>query len=154
MGRLRDNIAKEKARRARRIKEGKVSRRAVRFEATAPERDSFTRQHAHSLLAMEQMINTTARSANLDDAQVEAAIKAILQRTEPVNLGVQQLVAALKTEQERLNCDDETWDMGLCVVYRSLKTVSQCNKGETSYLDYTADFIRNAKPKTRDPRLM
>ena len=145
MAKLSDKIAQAKKRLARREREGKLALTPqVKLKATTGEQNRITRQHPRMLLKIEQTLVAMGTKVGADDADVDTAIRAILERKLTVSGAAQQLVESLHTSQLELSCDEETWHSGLRVIYRSLTTRSKCRRGDTDYLDYATRFVANA----------
>ncbi len=145
MTKLHDKIAQAKKRRARREREGKVvSTPQVKLKATTGEQNRMTQQHPRILLQIEQTLVAVGTEVGADDADVDTAIRAILERKPTVRGAAQQLVESLNPSQLQFSCDEETWHAGLRVIYRSVTTRSKCRRGDTDYLDYATRFVANA----------
>lgn len=146
MAKLLDKIAQAKKRRARREREGKVvSTPQVKLKATTGEQNRITRHHPLMLLKIEQTLVAVGTEVGADDADVETAIRAILERNPTVSGAARQLVESLNTRRLEISCDEETWHSGLRVIYRSVTTRSKCRRGDTDYLDYATHFVANTR---------
>ncbi|WP_153559301.1 hypothetical protein [Roseimaritima sediminicola] len=148
MAKLHDKIAQAKKRRARREREGKVGTTTqVKLKATTGERNRVTHQHPRMLLEIEQTLVAVGTVVDADDADVDTAIRAILERKPAASDAAQELVKSLNAKQLENSYDEETWHAGLRVIYRSVTTRSKCRRGDTDYLDYATGFVARASKR-------
>jgi hypothetical protein len=98
----------------------------------------MVQNHPNILFAIESTISGCAgRSTSLDDSDVDAALRACIEGSEPESWNASVLAAALNATRNLLEeIEDELWHNGLQVVAESVAGHSDLRAGQRSYLRF------------------
>ncbi len=101
------------------------------------------REHQDVLQIIEAALVGVAREAEeIDDRSVEQILRHSILRSPPADPEVGAAMDWLTgIRYVRKDVPDDVWRDALRVVYTSLRRHSKCTPGETSYLDFVAEFI-------------
>lgn len=140
MAKLRKQIELAVRRRAR--LERPQAEQPVRLQVTSAERESFTTQHAITLLNVESaLVQIAAQMPEVDDHVVEVSLRATIRSRPAANQVAQDLAGLLEQVRVVEQIDVETWHTALRVIYTSVTTVSDCRRDEYTYLAFAASFL-------------
>jgi hypothetical protein len=89
------------------------------------------------------LVTTHREYPAVDDSAVAEALRCAIRGKEPSEETAELLLSRLgATRQIRPDISDSVWQEGLQVILGSVKRRSKLRPGETSYLDFVADYIK------------
>ena len=148
MGKLSKRIEQELRRRAKFVRP--QAEEQVKLTVTDRERDDFTNAHATILLDLESMlVQIAAQDPAIDDHQVEQGLRAAIRRRPATDHRAEMLAGLLTQMPEIKGVEEEVFWTAMRVVYASVKTRSDCEPGECSYLDFAAEWVRRASSASK-----
>ena len=113
----------------------------VKLEASSRELQRASERHVNVLFSIESLFADSLRENDADDSHVEQALRACIQGIGLDHPISSLLLSSLQEIRAIVDCSDETWQLCLRVVYRSVRTHSKCRPGDIDYLTFVARFL-------------
>ncbi len=124
----------------------------VKLIVSNHERDVFTQAHANVLLKLESMLAQLAQQdSDIDDHLIEIGLRSAIRRRAATDPRADLLVDLLSHMPEIHGVDEEVFQTAMRVIYKSLRTHSDCEPGECRYVNFVQEWVQTMSnaPKPR-----
>lgn len=124
----------------------------VKLIVSDRERDVFTQTHANVLLELETMLAQLAEQiSDIDDHLIELGLRSAIRRRPPTDPRAELLVDLLMRMHEIIGVDEEVFRTAMRVVYKSVKTHSDCAPGDDYYVTFVQEWVQRMSnaPRSR-----
>lgn len=122
----------------------------VKLIVSDRERDVFTQAHANVLLELESMLAQLAQQdSEIDDHLIEQGLRSAIRRRPATDSRAALLVDLLSRMPEIIGVDEEVFRTAMRVVYRSVKTHSDCEPGAYHYVTFVEEWVTRMSTTSR-----